>query len=83
MATDLLKFEAAARKYQSAVVRYCYGRLGGDGELALEVFDDVLGEGFADSVKEAGAIDPRKLGEALAAKSVEDLNELSHALKRL
>ena len=42
MATDLLKFEAAARKYQSAVVRYCYGRLGGDGELALEVFDDVL-----------------------------------------
>lgn len=52
-------------------------------ELPDEVFDDVLGEGFADSVKEAGAIDPRKLGEALAAKSAEDLNELSHALKRL
>lgn len=52
-------------------------------ELPDEVFDDVLGEGFADSVKEAGAIDPRKLGEALAAKSVEDLNELGHALRRL
>lgn len=52
-------------------------------ELPDEVFDDVLGEGFADSVKEAGAIDPRKLGEALAAKSAEDLNELGHALKRL
>ena len=52
-------------------------------ELPDEVFDDVLGEGFADSVKEAGAIDPKKLGEALAAKSVEDLNELSHALRRL
>ena len=42
MATDLSKFEAEARKYQSAVVRYCYGVLGGDRELALEVFDDVL-----------------------------------------
>ena len=52
-------------------------------ELPDEVFDDVLGEGFAESVKEAGAIDPRKLGEALAAKSVEDLNELSGALRRL
>jgi hypothetical protein len=52
-------------------------------ELPDEVFDNVLGEGFAASVKEAGAIDPRKLGEALAAKSIEDLNELSHALKRL
>ena len=52
-------------------------------ELPDETFDNVLGEGFAESVKEAGAIDPKKLGEALAAKSVEDLNELSHALKRL
>ena len=52
-------------------------------ELPDEVFDDVLGEGFAESVKEAGAIDPKKLGEALATKSVEDLNELSHALRRL
>lgn len=52
-------------------------------QLPDEVFDDVLGEGFAESVKEAGAIDPRKLGEALAAKSVEDLNELGHALRRL
>ena len=42
MRADLLKFETAARKYQSAVVRYCYARVGGDGELALEVFDDVL-----------------------------------------
>lgn len=52
-------------------------------ELPDEVFDNVLGEGFAESVKEAGAIDPRRLGEALAAKSVEDLNELSGALRRL
>lgn len=52
-------------------------------ELPDSVFDDVLGEGFAESVKEAGAIDPKKLGEALAAKSAEDLNELSAALKRL
>lgn len=52
-------------------------------ELPDEVFDDVLGEGFAESVKEAGAIDPKKLGEALASKSTEDLNELSHALRRL
>ncbi len=52
-------------------------------ELPDEVFDDVLGEGFAESVKEAGAIDPKKLGEALAAKSAEDRNELSHALRRL
>ena len=52
-------------------------------ELPDEVFDNVLGEGFADSVKEAGAIDPQKLGEALATKSAEDLNELSHALRRL
>lgn len=52
-------------------------------ELPDEVFDNVLGEGFAESVKEAGAIDPRKLGEALAAKSVEDRNELSAALRRL
>ena len=42
MPADLLNFEEAARKYQSAVVRYCYGRVGGDRELALEVFDDVL-----------------------------------------
>lgn len=52
-------------------------------ELPDETFDDVLGEGFADSVKEAGAIDPRKLGDALAARPVEDLNELSHALRRM
>jgi len=52
-------------------------------ELPDEVFDDVLGEGFAESVKEAGAIDPKKLGEALASKSAEDLNELSSALRRL
>ena len=52
-------------------------------ELPDELFDGVLGEGFAESVKEAGSIDPKKLGEALAAKSMEDLNELSHALKLL
>ena len=52
-------------------------------ELPDETFDDVLGEGFAESVKEAGAIDPNKLGEALAARPVEDLNELSHVLKAL
>lgn len=52
-------------------------------ELPDSTFDDVLGEGFAESVKEAGAIDPKKLGEALAARPVEDRNELSHALKRL
>jgi len=64
--------------------------LGGDAlslsklaELPDELFDGVLGEGFAASVKEAGAIDPQKLGAALAARPVEDRNELSHALKRL
>lgn len=64
--------------------------LGGDvlslsklAELPDSTFDDVLGDGFAESVKEAGAIDPKKLGEALAARPVEDRNELSHALRRL
>ena len=64
--------------------------LGGDAlslsklaELPGEVFDNVLGDGFADSVKEGSCIDPVKLGEALAARPVEDRNELSHALKRL
>lgn len=64
--------------------------LGGDAlslsklaELPDEVFDNVLGDGFADSVKEGSCIDPVKLGEALAARPVEDRNELSHALKRL
>ena len=64
--------------------------LGGDAlslsklaELPDEVFDNVLGDGFADSVKEGSCIDPVKLGEALAARTVEDRNELSHALKRL
>lgn len=52
-------------------------------ELPDEVFDDVLGDGFAESVKEAGAISPKKLGEALAARTPEDLNELGHALWRL
>ena len=52
-------------------------------ELPDSVFDDVLGDGFAASVKEAGAISPKKLGDALAACTPEDLNELSHALKRL
>ena len=76
-------------KQAEAIVNDVVG-IGGDAlslsklaELPDEVFDDVLGEGFADSVKEAGAIAPKKLGEALAAKSPEDLNELSHALKRL
>lgn len=76
-------------KQAEAIVNDVIG-IGGDAlslsklaELPDEVFDDVLGEGFADSVKEAGAIDPKKLGEALAAKSQEDLNELSHVLKRL
>lgn len=64
--------------------------LGGDAlslsklaELPDEVFDNVLGDGFADSVKEGSCIDPVKLGEALAKRTVEDRNELSHALKRL
>ena len=64
--------------------------LGGDAlslsklaELPDEVFDNVLGDGFADSVKEGSCIDPLKLGEALAARTVEDRNELSHALRRL
>lgn len=64
--------------------------LGGDAislsklaELPDEVFDGVLGDGFADSVKAGSCIDPVKLGEALAARPVEDRNELSHALKQL
>ena len=52
-------------------------------ELPDDVFDNVLGDGFAESVKEAGIIDPQKLGEALAARPVEDRNELNAALKRL
>jgi hypothetical protein len=52
-------------------------------ELPDELFDGVLGEGFAESVKEAGAIDPKKLGEALASRTPEDLTELGHALRRL
>lgn len=64
--------------------------LGGDvlslsklAELPDEVFDNVLGDGFADSVKEGACIDPLKLGEALASRTAEDRNELSHALRRL
>ena len=52
-------------------------------ELPDELFDGVLGDGFAESVKEAGVIDPRKLGEALATRTPEDLNELGHALWRI
>ncbi len=51
--------------------------------LPPDTFDDVLGEGFAASVSENGRIVPRRLGEALAKKTAEDLNELSAALKRL
>ncbi len=52
-------------------------------ELPGETFDDVLGEGFAASVSRGGRISPRMLGDALAKKTAEDLNELSAALRRL
>ncbi len=42
VAVDLVRFEETARKYESPLIRYCYGRVGADRELALEVFDDVL-----------------------------------------
>lgn len=52
-------------------------------ELPEDVYNGVLGDGFTDTVKEAGAIDPKKLGEALAARTQEDLNELAYVLRNL
>lgn len=52
-------------------------------ELPPDTFDNVLGEGFSAAVSENGRIVPRMLGDALAKKTAEDLNELSAALKRL
>lgn len=52
-------------------------------ELPDSAFDAVFGDGFADSVKEAGCIDSKKLGEALASRPVEDLNEFGSYLRTM
>lgn len=52
-------------------------------ELSDETFDNVFGDGFAESVKVAGVINPARLGGALAALSPEDRNEFRNYLKLL
>lgn len=52
-------------------------------ELPDELFDGVFGDGFAESCKTAGAIDPAKLGNAISGRPDEDVNELSNVLRGL
>lgn len=52
-------------------------------ELPEELYDGVFGDGFAESCKTAGAIDPEKLGNAIAGRRQEDVNELANVLRSL